>query len=470
MESKPQGTPSFYMSISDVGRAFREGSMSSVSVTKQILDRINTYDGVLKSYALVKPENALASAKERDQEAKSGRLRGPLHGVPIAVKDIYDVAGWPTEVGMTTRRGLIADSNATVIHRLSDAGAVIVGKVHTTEGVYGEYVPPYTPPLNPWNHDHWSGVSSSGSAVATAAGLCFAALGSETGGSIRMPSASTGLTGIKPTWGRVSRAGVFELASTLDHVGVMCRSAVDAAMMLGAIAGPDENDVTAVQLPVPDYLRAIAQTQDLSNLRFGIDVRWSFEDTEPYVRAAIEEALKTLRELGSSVSEVAFPYSEDLLDDWYGVCGVETALAHAATYPRHKDQYSPGLGALLEHGLSLSGIDHQKLLRRRLEFRGQVDLFFRDIDVLISPTLPSVAPPVAEMHPMSEEVLSRMHRYTVPFTMSQHPVITMPAGFREGLPIGIQFVSKHYAEELLLTVASLFQSRTDWHLQHPALG
>ena len=224
-----------YLSLDEVARRLKARKVSSVEATRAILDRIEALDPKLKSYATVTPERALQDAARLDAETAAGKSRGPLHGVPIAVKDLCNTAGVPTAAGMAIHRKHVPARDATVVARLKEAGAVILGKLQMTEGAYGAHHPTIEPPVNPWNAAYWTGVSSSGSGVATASGLCFASLGSDTGGSIRFPSTMNGLSGLKPTWGRVSRAGVFPLAESLDHVGPMCRSALDAALVLGVI-------------------------------------------------------------------------------------------------------------------------------------------------------------------------------------------------------------------------------------------
>ena len=246
-----------YLSLDEVARRLKARKLSSVEATQAILDRIEKVDPNLKSYATLTAERALADAARLDGETAAGTSRGPLHGVPVAVKDLCNTEGIATAAGMAIHRANVPAKDATVVARLRDAGAVVLGKLQMTEGAYGAHHPDIPAPLNPWNAAYWTGSSSSGSGAATAAGLCFASLGSDTGGSIRFPSTMNGLTGLKPTWGRVSRAGVFALAESLDHIGPMARSALDAAHVLKAIAGADSADPTAVGLPVPDYAGSI---------------------------------------------------------------------------------------------------------------------------------------------------------------------------------------------------------------------
>ena len=234
-----------YLDLVEVGDLIKARELSSVEVTHAALDRIARLNPRLKCYATLTPDLALAQAREADSEIARGILRGPLHGVPIAVKDLCHTRGIPTAAGMTIHKDYRPDRDAGVVTRLREAGSVLLGKLQLTEGAFGAHHPGIDPPVNPWSAAHWTGVSSSGSGVATAAGLCYGSLGSDTGGSIRFPSTMNGVTGLKPTWGRVSRAGVFALAESMDHIGPMTRSAADAAAMLGTIAGADADDPTA---------------------------------------------------------------------------------------------------------------------------------------------------------------------------------------------------------------------------------
>src|SRR4029077_5347016 len=268
-----------FLEIAEVSRLLATRTVSALELTEQMLRRVERVDPTLKSYALVTPELALAQAKEADRLIGRGPLLSQLHGMPIAVKDLCVTKGVKTAAGMPLHRDFVPSYDATVVRRLRDTGAVLLGKLQLTEGAFPDHHPASPPPVNPWHADHWSGASSSGSGVATAAGLCFGSLGSDTGGSIRFPSAANGTTGLKPTWGRVSRHGCFELAASLDHIGPMCRSAVDAGIVLGAIAGADPNDPTASQLPVPDYLREL--DRELRSVRIGLDERYAFEGVEP---------------------------------------------------------------------------------------------------------------------------------------------------------------------------------------------
>jgi amidase len=459
-----------YLELLDIGRRIQSGEISSVEATQAQLDRISALDGKLLSYATLMADAALEDARRADAEIARGENRGPLHGVPIAVKDLCWTKGVPTAAGMTIYRDFRPDRDGTVVRKLRDAGSVILGKLQLTEGAYADHHPTITPPVNPWNADHWSGASSSGSGVATAAGLCYGSLGTDTGGSIRFPSAANGCTGIKPTWGRVSRYGVFELAATLDHIGPMTRSAADAGAMLGVIAGADPNDPTASQEPVPNYLAGM--TRGLRGLRIGVDTAWNTNKVEDSVKAMLAEVLKAVADLGGDIREVAFPDPEAAIADWFPLCGVETAVAHEATYPSRKSEYGPGLAGLIDLGLSQSGLDYQKITLRRHDFRGRVASLFEGIDLLLVPAMGIGSPTRAQMAGLAEDadLISGLLRYTCPFDMTGSPTITLPSGFTaQGAPMAFQFVAPHFREDLLVRAGWAYQQATDWHRRHPGL-
>ncbi|UBH04646.1 amidase [Leucobacter sp. Psy1] len=461
--------PLHYETIENISHLLARGELSAVELTDAMLDRIAAVDPVLGAYAHVDGAGARASAARLDQERAAGTWRGPLHGVPLAVKDIYADAGQPLEVGMPSRIGAVAEETATVVRRLRDAGAVIIGRVHTTEGVYGEHTAPFVAPKNPWGLDRWVGVSSSGSASSTAGGLAFAALGSDTGGSIRMPSSANGATGIKPTWGRCSRFGVFELGATLDHVGPIARSARDAGFVLEAIAGYDVHDPTSLAAPVDPY--GARTSTDLSGTRIGLDVDWALGDVSDTVRRGMLEAIDQLEQLGAEFVPVRFPDPEQINEDWFVVCGVQTATAHGSWFDTHEATYGAALHELISIGRSTSGVGYQEVLQRREWFKGQVNHLLSEVDALFIPGLPYEAPLASDTVQMGAQQLAEVHRYTVPFTMSQVPTITFPIGFTEaeGLPVAGQLVGARLTEANLVRIASAFQRVSRFHLKHPAL-
>jgi amidase len=459
------------LDLVDVGRRIRLGQLSSVEVTQGVLDRIARLDGRLKSYATLTGDLALVEAKQADIEIARGSIRGPLHGVPIAVKDLCHTKGIATSAGMAIHKHYRPDKDATVVARLRAAGAVLLGKLQLTEGAFGQHHPSIDAPVNPWSVAHWTGVSSSGSGVATAAGLCYGSLGTDTLGSIRFPSTMNGVTGLKPSWGRVSRAGVFALAPSLDHIGPMTRSAADAATMLGVIAGADPDDPTAAQETVPDYLAALGE--GMRGLRIGIDRALIAAGADADMVSATEEASAVLARIGALLRDVTFPSPNAAVRDAVALCGVEAAVAHEATYPLRASEYGAVLTGLLEAGRSLDGFAVSKILLRREAFRGELNALFRDIDLLIMPAMNVAAPTLADMAPARRTAAATQARlrFTAPFDMSGHPTLTLPGGkTASGLPVGFQIVGRHMQEALVLRAGHAFQQATDWHTRRPPIA
>ena len=459
-----------YLEITELAACIKARKVSPVEVTRAQLDRIAALDGELGSYVQVMADAAMAQAETAHAEIAAGRYRGPLHGIPIALKDLFWTKDFPTAAGTAVHRDFRPDQDATVVRRLSEAGAVLLGKLQLTEGAYSDHHPSVIAPKNPWNADYWPGISSSGAAVATAAGLCYGALASDTGGSIRWPCAANGLTGLKPSWGRVSRHGVFELAATLDHVGTIARSAADAGAMLGIIAGRDRADPTAVLDAVPDYLAAAEQ--DIRGLRIGVDATWNSDGVDVATQRMLGEAIEALRELGAVIADVQFPDVEQTIADWVPNCAVEAAVAHEATYPARKDEYGPVLASVIETGRALSGPDYQKIILRRLELRGRIASLFETIDLLLIPVHPFPPLTLAMIRTLGDQpaLIARLQKYTCPFNMTGHPTITLPGGFSAtGLPIAFQLVAAGMDEATLVRAGAAFQRVTSWHRRHPSL-
>jgi len=459
-----------YLELTQVAHLLQTRKISPVELTQAMLKRIESLDRKLHAYALPTPELALEQARRAEKEIANRVYRGPLHGVPIGLKDLCYTKGIPTAAGMPLHRDFKPAYDGTVVKRLYDAGAVCLGKLQLTEGAFADHHPSIVPPVNPWNADHWSGASSSGSGVAAAAGLAFATLGSDTGGSIRFPSAACGNTGLKPTWGRVSRYGAFELAASLDHLGPMCRSAADAGCVLQIIAGADADDPTASQAPVPDYLRE--SDRDLRNVRIGLDERYAFDGVDRAMTQTVREALTVLRALGAEVKPVQFPDCVQILQDWAVNCAVETAVAHEPTYPSRKSEYGPGLSGLIESGRTVTVAEYQKILLRRRDFAGRVAAMFGSIDLLVIPAQFIASPTVKQMATLGRDpgALLSLTRFTSPFDMSGNPTITLPSGFTDaGTPIAFQLVSRHMEEQLLVRAGRAYQRETHWHRRHPKM-
>jgi len=456
-----------FKTVGELSALVHARRLSPVELTDACLARIGALDPRLHAFAMATPDLARRQAREAEREIQAGRYRGPLHGVPIGIKDLCWTRGIRTAAGTAIHRDFCPEEDATVVARLKQAGAVVLGKLQMTEGAYSDHHPSVTPPKNPWNTDYWPGISSSGPAVATAAGLCYGAIASDSGGSIRWPCAANGLTGLKPTWGRVSRFGVFELAPSLDHVGPIARSAADAGALLGVIAGADERDPTAALDPVPDYLGA---RSDLRGLRIGIDLRWNGEDLDHSVQSVLSVAADVFRALGAVPVEVTAPDVKQAVADWAPACAVEAAVAHERTYPARKMEYGTVMASVLDAGRALSGVAYQKIQLRRMDLRGRFARLFQTIDLLLAPVQPFGPLPLATIRTLGDqpELILKLQRYTAPFDMTGNPTITLPGGFSEtGLPIGIQLIARDYDEMSLVRAGVAFQGVTAWHRRHP---
>ncbi|MEO1687258.1 MAG: amidase, partial [Pseudomonadota bacterium] len=412
-------------------------------------------------------------AAKAEAEIAAGLHRGPLHGVPFAVKDLCRTHDAPTAAGMKLHEGYMAGYDSTVVARLRQAGAVILGKLAMTEGAFANHHPDMPTPVNPFAPNLWAGASSSGSGSATAAGLCFGSLGSDTGGSIRFPSHANGLTGLKATWGRVSRHGVFALADSLDHVGPMARTAADCAAILAAIAGPDGYDPTALAAPVDDYLAACGAP--ISGLRIGLDPA-VVATLDPQIAAAIEAAAAAFESLGARIAPMTMPDAGGLMDAWSAICGIECLIAHRETWPARRDEYGPGLVAVLEGAQDIPAMAVGDAMQRRLAYCGAWETAVQDIDMVLMPILAKPTPDrVAwEAFKNGDEgglTIEELLTHTAPADMTGHPALTLPAGVDDrGGPIGVQLIGAKLAEAQLFSVGHAFQTVTDWHIRRPDLS
>jgi amidase len=456
--------------FTELGDDLEAGRVSPVELTELMLDRIARYDGALHSYAVVDADGARLSAAVAEAEIAANGRRGPLHGIPIAVKDAFFTTGVRTRFGSPVYDGWEAPFESTATARLRAAGAILLGKLTLTEGVYADHHPTIAPPVNPFGPGFWTGTSSSGSGVATTAGLCYASLGTDTGGSIRLPSSCCGLVGIKPTWGRVSRHGVFPLAESLDHVGPMARSAADAAALLAAIAGPDPADPTAAPQAVPDYLATIAD--GVAGVRIGIDWEFLHGRATAEVIASIDAVEGTMAELGARFVDVRFPPVDDVLRGWAVQCAVEAAIAHAETFPAQRASFGDRLAALLDRGRAFSGIALAAAQRARRDFTGRMAALFADVDLVVVPGLPVAGPSLEYMATLGEDpaAILAIGPFTAPFNACGYPTITLPCGASaDGIPIGVQFAGAPFSEALLCRAAHAYQTRTGWHRRRPQL-
>lgn len=459
-----------YKPITELSELLSTKKLSPVELTSMMLKRIDEIDNTLKSYATVMREYAMESAQKAEHEIASGKYRGPLHGIPIAVKDLCYTKGVRTMGGAKVLKDHIPEYDATVVQRLNAAGAVLLGKLNLTEGAMGGYHPEFDIPVNPWDPGRWTGSSSSGSGVATSAGLCSASLGSDTGGSIRFPSAACGVVGIKPTWGRVSRYGVLPLAESMDHVGPMTRSVSDAGIILEAIAGYDRNDPTSLLNPVPNMLECIGES--IKDIRIGFDENYATEDVDTELAAAVCEGVDVLQKLGANIQKVKLPDMDEYVLSWPTICSAEAVLAHAETYPSQRDSYGPWFQGWLDLGAQVTGAKYAEANKLRLECTGHLRRVFQDIDVLVCPSMsgpPHIVTPELLYGP-KETRAARFQRFTAPFDYNGAPTLSVPCGLNsQGLPLSIQFVGKHLSEPVLCQVGYAYEQATSCHEIHPEI-
>jgi aspartyl-tRNA(Asn)/glutamyl-tRNA(Gln) amidotransferase subunit A len=466
-----------WTSLRDLARMIATKEVSPVEVVQAHLERIAARDSILKSFITVCPDAALEAARQAESELQAGGLRGPLHGVPIALKDLYNTAGVRTTGGSRILADFVPAEDATVVARLKAAGAIVLGKLNMHEFAYGPegLNAHYGHARNPWDaaRPRIAGGSSSGSGVAVAAGLVPMALGSDTGGSIRIPAALCGITGIKPTYGRASRAGVLPLAWSLDHVGPMARTAADCALALGPMAGYDPADPTTSVLPVPDYTTAL--TGDVKGLRVGLLRPFFLESATPEVREAVERAARTLEGLGAVVDEVALPSVGSVAAASFAIVASEALAYHAEWLRTRAADYQPDVRERLKMGAVVSGLHYIRGQQARALVRAEVDGALARRDVLLAPTTPLPATVLGESQATigdgPTDVRSALIRLTRPFNFSGHPACSLPCGLTAaGLPIGMQVVGRPFDEATVFRAADAYQRATDWHTRRPALA
>lgn len=446
----------------------RAEQLSPVEVTEALIARTEALEPGLRSYVTFTPEVALEQARQAEQEIRRGQHRGPLHGVPIALKDIIETKGIRTSAGTKVLAAHVPNENATVVDRLRQAGAVLMGKLTLTEGAFAEHHPEVDVPVNPWNAAHWTGVSSSGSGVAVSAGLCYGTLATDTGGSIRTPSAACGITGLKPTWGRVSRHGVVPLAPSLDHIGPMARSAGDCAAILAAVAGWDPRDPTSSRAGVPDYVGGLERP--VQGIRVGVDRGYALANTDAAVAASFDRALDVLRALGAEIREIRLPSTDFLVRHWMEACAVEAVLAHERFFTTNAADYGPALRGLLELGGAVPAPAYARIQLDRIEFCAQLAAVFEDVELIASPALPMTTPSLERVAAITSEpeVVLQLLQFTAPWDFSGSPTLSLPCGFDEaGLPLGFQLIGPQLGEALLLRTGAAFQRATDWHTHDP---
>lgn len=459
-------------SISELAPLIQSGEISPVELTQQVLRRIERLEPQLNAYITVLAEQALADAQTAERHIRLGHYLGPLHGIPVGLKDLLYTRGVRTTGGSAVLAEFIPHEDATTVTRLQRAGAIIVGKQNLHEFANGitNNNATFGPTHNPWKLGYIPGGSSGGSAAATAAGECIASLGSDTGGSIRIPAALCGVVGLMPTYGRVSRYGALALAWSLDHVGPITRTVTDAALILQTIAGYDPLDVATVSLPVPDYTEGIES--GLAGLSLGVPKNYFFERIHPEVKEAVTRAIQVLADEGATIVEVSIPHVEYSLP-----CQYTIVLAEATSYHEHwlrtcADRYSSEIRTLLEAGELISAPKYLRAQRLRTLIKQGFRMAMTRVDVLVTPTVPHPAVPIGQevivWEDGEEPLLDCMIRFTCPIDLSGQPAISIPCGFtNEGLPIGLQLIGRPFDEVTLCRVARAYERATEWHSRQP---
>ncbi|HWW15769.1 MAG TPA: amidase [Candidatus Dormibacteraeota bacterium] len=448
--------------ISELAPRLRQKQVSPVELTGACLERIEKLNPLLNAFITVTADSALAEARAAEIEISRGEWRGPLHGIPIALKDLIDTAGTRTTAASRLFGHRVPAEDAEVLRRLRRAGAVILGKNNLHEFAYGgsSLVSFFGDVHNPWNTDHIAGGSSGGSAAAVAAGLCYAAIGTDTAGSIREPAALCGCVGIKPTYGRVSAHGVIPLSWSLDHVGPLAATVGDVAAVLQAIAGYDSLDVGSADVPVSDYVSGLGDAT--KTLRVGVPRVHFFDDLDDEVRVAVEQALAVIGTLVAEVQDVQIEVSSDRT-----VQAAESFAYHADNVAKTPELYQPETLRRIRTGANISAAEYIRRRRELDEERRRAHDFFADVDLLVTPTMPIPAPAIADLkkdpaalRPAELALL----RNTRPFNVWGLPAISVPCGFtKSGLPIGLQIAGPHWREDLVLRLAYAYELATDWH-------
>ena len=456
-------------SILETGELLRKREVSPVELTKSCLDQIEKLNPTLNAFITVTAELALAQARAAEDEIGRGNWRGPLHGIPLALKDLIDTAGIRTTAASALFEDRVPAEDAEVVRRLKNAGAVLLGKQNLHECAYGgsSMISYYGEVRNPWNPSCIAGGSSGGSAASVAAGLGYAALGTDTAGSVREPAALCGIVGLKPTYGRVSTRGVIPLSWSLDHVGPLARTASDAAVLLQAIAAHDARDANSVDAPVPDYLAALRE--GLKPLKIGIPRKFFYEELDREVASAVEQAIAVVSALGNDLFEIVIEVPTDRT-----LQAAEAYAYHAKFVSRSPGLYQPETLRRIRSGEEISADEFEKRRRELKQIRSSIHKAFEKVDALLTPTAPVPAPAIDELKRNPEllrpcELL--LLRNTRPVNVWGLPAISIPCGFTSaGLPVGLQIIGPHWREDRVLQLAHAYEQATQWHRHNPKLS
>jgi aspartyl-tRNA(Asn)/glutamyl-tRNA(Gln) amidotransferase subunit A len=460
------------MSLTSVAQAIAQKRLSSREVTQSCLGRIAQWQPRLNAFMAIEAEAALAAADAADAGLSKGNISGALYGVPLAHKDMYYDVGKVVTCGSKIRRDFVATTTSTALQRLKDAGTIRLGSLQMSEFAYGPtgHNAHYGPVHNPWHVDHITGGSSSGSGSAVAARLTFAALGSDTGGSIRMPAHFCGVTGLKTTVGRVSRAGAMPLSQSLDTVGPLARTAEDCALLLGLMAGADPEDPTASATPVPDYMAATREP--IKGLTIGVPSAFYVDDLDSEVARILDETIAVLKREGANVIQVELPDQRQLTAACQLVLAPEAAAFHKRWLIERPQDYGPQVLMRLHNGLAIPAVLYLETMRWRGPALAAYMAAVAGVDAVIAPVAPIAAPTIAESDvgnsPDAESVIQRLTRFTRPVNYLGLPSLSIPTGFTSaGLPVGMQLIGRSFDEAMLLRIGAAFQRATDFHDRVP---
>ena len=454
--------------ILELGESLRKRQVSPVELTRNCLAQIEQLNAELNAFITVTADSALDQACKAEAEIQQGNWRGPLHGVPLALKDLIDIAGVRTTAASAVFKDRIPTGDAEVVRRLKNAGAVLLGKQNLHEFAYGgsSVISYYGAVHNPWDLACISGGSSGGSAAAVAAGLCYGAIGTDTAGSVREPAALCGVVGLKPTYGRVSSHGVIPLSWSLDHAGPITKTVSDAAVILQAIAGHDASDPNSAATPVPDYLAGLQDAPKA--VRIGVPRKFFCEDLHPEVGSAMEQALSVLERVAADIREIDLPVPTDRT-----LQSAESYAYHAEFVARTPELYQPETLRRIRTGEGISAAEVEERRRELKTVRHEISSVFQNVDFLVTPTTPIPAPALAELTQNTERLRAReilLLRNTRPGNVWGLPAISFPCGFTNaGLPIGLQIIGAHWAEAKVLQLAYAYEQATEWHKREPKI-
>ncbi len=470
-----------YLSIHTAAEEIHSGVITPTELVAETFERIDELDGEIQAFVTMMRDQAYKDAEQAERELRTGLYRSPLHGIPVAIKDLVAVKGVRTTAGSKVLADNISQEDATVVELLRKAGAIIIGKTWTYEFAYGPFCPPTR---NPWNHNHTTGGSSGGSAAAVATGMCLGAIGSDTGGSIRIPSACCGVTGLKPTYGRVSCYGVIPLSWALDHVGPIARSAEDCAILFDAIAGYDPRDPNSVSGPPIAPSRHTAaliggaegrSSLSLQGLKLGVPQESFYAPLDAEVRSAWRAALRVLEEEGAMLVDVEL--MRPTMELYRTVQKPEATLAHLQKgwFPEKQNLYSELVFERLVEGQAIPAVDYLRAQQERRIFSSSLRAVMQQVDAIVLPTLPVAAIPLEkvtqdiEIDGVTQNAGTAFLRLTMPFNLAGIPAVSLPCGFTtDGLPIGLQIAGKPFEEATVLRMAHAYQQLTDWHRREPA--